>query len=318
MINMASVINKKIVRICNISKEFGIGYGIKAGMYNLFNFDNKYISLVLNKLSYLYKDRIDSICINENKKINHKPIVWSFWWQGKDSLPPILKVCLASHEKYIKASGVDYIFIDQNNIEKYITIPEHIKKKLNDGVISFTHFSDYLRIALVEKYGGMWIDITLLLSREIDKSIFDYSFYSFHLDSRIKQPEGIGQKITECKWAGFMLGSCEANNPIFTYMKESLEIYWDKYNCDIDYFLLNFLFRLAYDNNEYVRKTMDDVPINNSYLYHLSPLMNEKWNENIWNIINKKETFYKLTQKIPVYEIQEGEKTFYGKIKDMY
>lgn len=315
---MNKSVNRKIERFKKISKEFGICKSIPVAFYNFTNNDDKYIEHVLSILKKSLEQDAKKIKTGISTSQNEKPIAWSLWWQGAENLPPILKVCLESQKKYIESAGVDYRFVDDSNINDYIEIPLVIREKVKKGIISFTHYSDYVRIALIEKYGGMWIDITLLLTQMIDVSIFDKEFYSFNLDHSIQPPAGIGQKITICKWAGFMLGSSYLHHPLFEYIRSSLERYWTEHDCDIDYFLLNSIIRVAYDSNNDVKRLIDSIPVNNSNLYKLSPIINEIWDERQWETLTRNNTFFKLTQKKPVIESKDGKETFYKRIFNLY
>ncbi len=311
-------IAKKIKKAVALWGEFGLLYSLASGFCRSSGHYDRYIDLACKELYRENKERIFGIKRAENPVFIEKPIVWSFWWQGKDSLPDILQTCLASHEKHIASCGYEYIFLDRDNIQDYLDIPDAVKRKLEQGIISFTHFSDYLRVALIEQYGGIWIDITLLMTSDLDSSMFDFDFYSFKTDVEPRDLKVIGQMVTGCRWAGFMLGANQEHSPLFVYLKCALEAYWSTHDRAIDYFLLNMLVRCAYDHNDYVKKIIDDIPFNNPHLYELAPVINEPWNQKNWNQISKDEIFFKVTQKKPVSEQTGTADTFYGHIKKMY
>ena len=181
-----------------------------------------------------------------------------------------------------------------------------------------THFSDYLRISLLEKYGGAWIDITLLLTEPLDITIFNHDFYSFNLCGTHHKPIYLGQEITQCKWAGFMLATQSSRNPLFTYMKNALDEYWTKYNYPIDYFMLNCLFKIAYDNSELIHSIIKKIPVNNENLYELQPILNDEFNETLMLNLKQNTQFFKVTQKQSLFKEIDGRKTFYGYIYDLY
>lgn len=68
---------------------------------------------------------------------NQAPI-WVCWWQGENAMPPIVQSCfqsLCSH-----AGNHLVHLITQENISKYVTIPDYILRKVQEGKISFTLF----------------------------------------------------------------------------------------------------------------------------------------------------------------------------------
>ena len=62
--------------------------------------------------------------------------------------------------------------LTKNNFKQYIELPDYIEKKFEKGKISMAHFSDLLRISLLAKWGGMWIDSTALCT---DEDFFRYA-----------------------------------------------------------------------------------------------------------------------------------------------
>lgn len=308
----------RIKKYKETSDEFGTLFSIKSSYYRMTKKYNSYIQLCTSLLLSEYREAIDVIQNDKTQAESIRPIVWSFWWQGEDSLPDILQTCLASHKQYIQSQGIEYIFIDQNNIAEYLEIPSVIYNKLDSGIISFTHFSDYVRIALLEKYGGAWIDITLLLIDKLPKDIFDYEFYSLKTASEAHKPNVIGQMVTQCNWTGFMLCAHRAHSPLFNYLKEALESYWERHDKAVDYFLLNLLIKCAYDHNSYIKQIIDNIPYNNPHLYDLAPCINEPYKEEVMRKLSENTVFCKVTQKKPSQEFTQNTVTFYGYLKKLF
>jgi len=308
---------KKIKRFLKLRKEFGLRNAFMLAVLNLSHNDAKYIDFACSILFRKFKEKIKLINDGKRQQIV-KPTIWSFWWQGIDSLPEVLKVTYESHKKHIVDLGYNYVFIDKSNLNEYLEIPDYIFEKVENGVISFTHFSDYIRIALLEKYGGAWIDITLLMVGDLPKDLFDHTFYSFNLHGSKYRPAGLGQKITKCKWAGFMLSTNEVHNPLLRYVKDSLELFWKSHNFVIDYFLMNLIIKIAYDNNSYAKELIDSIPQNNLHLYDLVKVINSPKDEKILSEIENMEVFFKVTQKMQMIDVVDGIQTFYGYYMSRY
>lgn len=310
-----------IIKMGNYSKvfqsinKFGLLFTVKLYIFKFRGKDEKVTDLIDNRFAKLFKSFYCNIVLNNNPP-QSKIYVWSSWWQGEDSLPEILRICYNSHKKYIFSNeyfNVDYIFITKNNYKEYIDLPDYIISKFERGIISYTHFSDILRVFLLEKYGGMWLDITVLMIKPLDYHIFDNDFFSVNLSDAPENLKG-GQLITYGKWAGFLLAAKTAHSPLFEYLKASLEYYWKNFNYTIDYFLLNRLIRVAYNNNLYIRRIVNSIPFTNQNMYKLQPVINTSFDKNLWEELKNKTTFFKLTQKIPVYKNNGNCQTFYGYI----
>ena len=86
--------------------------------------------------------------------------VWFCWLQGLDDAPEIVKACYNSIKRNIPNREVKVI--DAKNWKEYVELPDFIVKKWENGKIPAALFSDLLRLELLIKYGGTWIDSTVL------------------------------------------------------------------------------------------------------------------------------------------------------------
>ena len=73
------------------------------------------------------------------------------------------------------------ILLTKNNLNQYVSLPRCIIKKYNLGIITHTHFSDVVRVALLCEHGGTWIDSTVLLTGEIPKKFLEAPLFMFSL-----------------------------------------------------------------------------------------------------------------------------------------
>ena len=86
--------------------------------------------------------------------------VFVFWWQGLDGAPDIVKSCIASMRRHIGSHPL--VVITRDNVWDYVDIPEYIYEKVERKIITQTQISDIQRIALLERYGGLWLDATIM------------------------------------------------------------------------------------------------------------------------------------------------------------
>lgn len=126
-----------------------------------------------NYLEYIERNRKET---DESEYIEENCNIYIFWWQGFENAPDIVKSCLNSVKNNRGMHKI--ILIDKNNYDQYIKLPDYIIDKLNKNIISLTHFSDILRVSLLYKYGGIWLDATIFLKNVLDKSIYNYKLYT--------------------------------------------------------------------------------------------------------------------------------------------
>ena len=81
------------------------------------------------------------------------------------------------------------IILTDDNYKQYVDIPEWVEEKKKKGVISRTHYSDILRLSLLARHGGMWIDSTFYCTDNVLDEYFKWPLWS------IKRPDYFHQDI---------------------------------------------------------------------------------------------------------------------------
>lgn len=284
---------KKIKNKIKHMYTYGIIFALKYNIYG----KNK---LFLKKNKLIAK-KIEEIFINKEYENNkekffepkkdtnlYKDKIWVFWWQGIESAPLIIKLCINNMRKYIKDKEI--IIIDQNNFSDYVNLPEYIIEKFNSRYISIQAFSDIIRIYLLYYYGGAWLDATLFIKDKLDINIFKYEFYT------IKREKIDDIFISNYRWTSFFL-IAKPRCLLFKYLLSMNYYYWEKYNIVIDYLLMDYFINYLYDNYEQIRKLIDNVPINNIHVNDLFEIINNEYKEEEINILREDTFIYKLTWK---------------------
>lgn len=226
--------------------------------------------------------------------------IYFCWLQGEENLPPIVRCCYNSLKQ--NAGHYKIVFVDEKNFSEYVDIAPHIMEKFRAGKISRTHFSDILRVNLLEQYGGLWLDSTVLVTEPLEnyKNLLDRYFFTqrFHKEKSIRNK--FSEHITFGRWAGNMQGSSVLKNPLFLFAKELFNDYWLDFDEMIDYFLIDFAMALAYENIPVVRKEIDDVPINNTGVFFIQNHLNAPYAAYPFDKILQGNFLHKLNWRIPL------------------
>ena len=122
-----------------------------------------YQPLIIQELQKQYAPLMrDSLLAYEKADLSHERsnTVWFCWFQGIENAPLIVRICLDSLKRYLPDKEI--IIVDEGNRQQYVSFPDHIEKRWKKGQIPPTQFSDLLRLELLIKYGGTWIDSTVL------------------------------------------------------------------------------------------------------------------------------------------------------------
>lgn len=252
-------------------------------------FANKYTAGLIT----LYKsyDKVNKRYGKYVGTANHEPSckienknVWICWWQGIDNAPKIVKLCHDSVCKWM--DGWNIIVIDRYNYHKFVSFPDFIIDKWNNGTISNTHMSDLLRLELIVRYGGLWIDATTLMTGPLPSYVTNKTFFVYRngwMDHEM---------INMASW---LIYSFETHNIMLEETLNLLYIYWKQNNYIKNYFLLHIFFRMVSD-------AYPEVWSNVNYINHIDQhlLINEckkkSSKERINEILNLT-SVHKLTYK---------------------
>lgn len=191
---------------------------------------------------YLYA--IDGFEIKDNGKI--PKVIWVCWLQGVENAPKLVQDCIESVKQH--ANGYKVNVITNENINQFVEIPQYIYEKKALGYISNTHFSDILRVFLLAKHGGVWVDATVFLTAPLPKQITSNSFFCLHTQNSL---------INNVNW---IIASCE-NNTLTSAIKELLLEYWKNEKTAIHYFIFQILFDLMVENNKHLQMLWQNVPV---------------------------------------------------------
>lgn len=214
--------------------------------------------------------------------------VWVFWWQGEHSMPPIVKACYKTILKY-SPDGHPVLLLTKSNFQQYTDIPTYILNNLEKNIITLAHFSDILRLNLLSIHGGMWLDATMYITRNISPGLFEKEFFS-------PIPFFRGIKYHDVSWSVFAQGG-KRGNKIHTSLYLLFTEYWIKFDKLINYILIDDAIRMIYKHFPDIKETIDNGGIHTTGLFELQQVLGEPFDENYYNKLIKENTFHKLTYK---------------------
>jgi hypothetical protein len=235
------------------------------------------------------------------------------WWQGLENMPPIVKTCYLTLEKF--SNGHKINLLTKDNYREFVNIPDYIMKKAERKIISFTHLSDIIRMSLLYEHGGLWLDSTVLLTKPLPPLppiCSHLGFWTGKDDGEILT-SCFGAKnwiVREDKWLTFCLYSSKLNI-LPDFVRSMFFAYFKKTNVLIDYFLFDYFISIAYDVIPEIRVMIDSVPVNNSKIheiYHRLGL-NSEYNPTLFNNVCENTFFHKLNWKE-----EHNEHTTFGKL----
>ena len=253
----------------------------------------KKTKIIINAINKNYYSLLtDFYCL---KMKSLEKIIFVFWYQGYDNMPTLIKTTYKS--LLLNKGDYKVVLLDKNNISKYTSIPKFILQRLEDGSLSLTSFSDYLRIRLLCEYNCLWLDSTILVMQTIPKEYLDYPFISVKSKNIF---DGMSEYSFVPNFAfgqAYFLGG--KNKKAFNIIRSILEDYYKKYKYNVDYFMVYYIFEWLYQNDAIFKKNVDEMPYNNENVEKLLYYRNERSN---FFAQKANDVIFKLSYKVDLYK----------------
>lgn len=159
--------------------------------------------------------------------------VWTCWFQGMENAPLL---CQTGYRRMKQVFGEENVVcITAENVLDYIDLPDYIVRKWKQGIISNVHISDIARYFLLYKYGGTWIDSTILI---LDDEIPEY----MHNSKLFLFADHISGLIPNIQSSYI---SAYSHSPLIGGICELIKEYWKNENYTIDYNMYHFFFQMS-------------------------------------------------------------------------
>ncbi len=147
-----------------------------------------------------------------------------YWAQGFAAAPPIVQLC---HRRLHRHSGLPVRDLDDTTVDGLVRLPVDIQAR----GIAATHRSDLLRLALLARYGGSWLDATCLVTEDPAGPLQD-----------LRRPSGwfafTKRRSTLATW----LMTATPGHYLTRMLREALYCYWREHERLTHYFTLHYLF----------------------------------------------------------------------------
>ena len=189
--------------------------------------------------------------------------------------------------------GKKIYIITEDNFGTYIQLPRWLIEKWKNGIISNAHFSDVLRLELLIKYGGIWLDATVYLTGAMPQYMYERDLFAYSIINDVD--------ITRTLENWFIVA--KPNNRILKTIRDMLYVYWGKENKVREYFLWHLLATM----------TVEKYPEDYSEIYKITdkiPLLLQKnlslsYDSQYMKILEQLTPIHKLTYKYDI-EAEKG------------
>jgi hypothetical protein len=153
-------------------------------------------------------------------------IIWFLWLQGLAGAPLVVRKCYHSWVKHNPDWQI--IFLDKDHITDHIDLRQDDKTQ--------QAFSDILRINLLAKYGGVWVDATCYCNQSLDQWLPGYMGIGFFAFDRPGPDRKISSWFIAAKTDNYLIRSYKDRvnaywneNPRLTFFESSKWFFLKKY-----------------------------------------------------------------------------------------
>lgn len=230
--------------------------------------------------------------------------VWFCWLQGIEHAPLEVRICYSSLLKHLTDREIK--LIDGNNWAGYVDLPDSIIKRWEKKQISPAHFSDLIRLQLLIRYGGTWIDANVLCTgitpqnEDATRSYLDSDLFMF----QYRRP-GSDQ------WGGignWFITAC-TNNEVLMVLRDMLYAYWTDFDFIVDYYVFHLFFSML---REVYPEKIDSMPF--GYAPRSLTLVHhwgELFDEERWERLTSRVCFHMITSSVSKDVLKEKDNYYH-------
>lgn len=230
-------------------------------------------------------------CTIKNER--NERCIWVFWGQGEADMPKLIKAC---YNQLILLND-NVILVTKSNLKNFLDIPMDVYRKVEQGDISWTHFSDIIRTSLLARYGGLWLDATVWTTRPFPFEKFaKLQFFS----ANGKVPvSGRGVRFWtsfQWNWSTWCMFAAMPNTLLFRFVSQMMQTiairgkYWP------DYVLQDYLIYYACRKFPNVGEAMTECnKFEFRFRNRLAELMNCPYCEDEYKALTATDYIFKLS-----------------------
>jgi len=207
--------------------------------------------------------------------------IYILWFQGFNNAPVFVKKCLYSWKYYNPDWNV--IELDNSNLDKYVDVSKYRN-------ISLTALSDIVRVFILNKFGGLWVDATTFCNKPLDNWLKEYvnaGFFTFSWPEK-----SVYHKISS--WFIYY----DKNGYLIKELETAVVKYFKDYNIPQHYYWLHRLFGVRYMSDEHFKTIYDKVPCISA-----SPGPHTFANKALHRVLTLKDKIILDSDTIPLYKL---------------
>ena len=172
-------------------------------------------------------------------------IIWMLWLQGWDEAPRIVQACRKTWEVH----NPDWMIHALNAADLYGYVGAAVLSSPIGKVMPAEALSDLIRITLLERYGGVWVDATVYCLKPLDAWLperFSGGFFAF------------AKPAPDRMLSSWFLAASKGTYLVQEWYRRTVA-YWEKHTEPHHYFWFHYLFTEGYESDPYFRASWDST-----------------------------------------------------------
>lgn len=215
--------------------------------------------------------------------------VYSFWNSPLDDAPPLVQACLAELRRRHPGMRV----LDGRTARELVQIPDAVADALEKDHPA--HFSDFVRVSVLERYGGIWADATCWAPAPLPAAV-----------APLLSAGALYPRWTRHQIGNWFIAAVPAT-PLIALQRAALEAWWTEGGGIPDYFLFHRIFEVLLDLVPEFHGQWHAVPFLSSAASHLLQLgMMQPWSPDAMSLVAGASVVQKLSYKYDADAVPDG------------
>ncbi|MGU3647007.1 capsular polysaccharide synthesis protein [Microbacterium sp. C23T] len=210
--------------------------------------------------------------------------LYTFWNTPLDTAPPLVQACVGEMTRLHADLPTPLTVLDGRSARELVEIPDAVADALEKDHPA--HFSDFVRISVLDRLGGIWVDATCWAPAPL--------------------PEAVAPLLTAGalypRWTHRQIGNwfiaAVPGTPLIRLQRLALEAWWEQDGGIPDYFLYHRIFEVLLDLVPEFHGQWDAAPTLSSAASHLLQLgMMQPWDPDPLRFVAGASVVQKLSYK---------------------
>lgn len=223
--------------------------------------------------------------------------VFQYWGDGFDKAPDLIKACLMSVKENVGDGR--YIFLNDETLENWIDIPKRILELKNSREMTLANYADFIRVALLRKYGGVWIDASCLITNpQFINCVLLKDFFIFENSSSLFRDSSL--EMGNIHFSSWFIRA-RSESATFRFIENEMTAFLLNNGFYPHYYYLHILITAARNSNDRCRFEMSNL--NSEINYNLDPhllqfCLQHNFDKELFDSILSKSGVHKLAHQV--------------------